>query len=702
MPTEMEPVVKTEELVQKSERQLELEERRKFFHGEPLLNVVKKDEFQKRVAKVFKEISDILACSFGASGAPTIISKYPYSHVTKDGFTIFKNITCDIECGSIIDSVIANLIGDICGRLNYKVGDGTTTAIVATNAIYETYYENKEFFERNNILPRDIVKEFTKLKDYIVEQIKKEAVHFTDNKEEMLDTIEKIVRISSNGDEELTRMIREIYDKIGYPSITAELSKDGVTRYQIIDGFRTGVMLTDKIYENTDDGFFDSNNLDVIIFDHRVDTKAYEKIIKPLNIVCKAQGRELMVIAPTYSDNTIQNEIRKDILSEYKETRKSSLILCVCKAQTANAKRSLADLAMLLNTTIIDRNFAQDIIEDCINNSANPFYACTYFNFNRGIENLSYIKQSKDGVIQAVFDDSNSELEEYPMNEKCIDVGFTGKVSAGENYSIFSDFHYNEALYNKFLDDAKTTMDDLVEKYAKLGTFNYEVTEAMKRYSSLQLMTAVIEVGGDSELSQAMLKDSVEDAIRAAESAYNNGYILGCNVTTMKIINNIINNEVLSDVSEKLYRILYDGLIKVYSTVLSNAFGNPKFRYIVDESTKEDFLSYVEETMGIKSDVFNMKTLNETFDILNEGINSYFKANQDVERNTVHWDIDIIDVLIDQSIKNSVVFDLSTKEYNKDVINSAATDIEVLTAVVDLMNILITGNQLIVTGKHNF
>ena len=73
MSKEMETVEKTEELVQKSERQLELEERRKFFHGEPLLNVVKKDEFQKRVAKVFKEISDVLACSFGASGAPTII-----------------------------------------------------------------------------------------------------------------------------------------------------------------------------------------------------------------------------------------------------------------------------------------------------------------------------------------------------------------------------------------------------------------------------------------------------------------------------------------------------------------------------------------------------------------------------------------------------------------------------------------------------
>ena len=41
-------------------------------------------------------------------------------------------------------------------------------------------------------------------------------------------------------------------------------------------------------------------------------------------------------------------------------------------------------------------------------------------------------------------------------------------------------------------------------------------------------------------------------------------------------------------------------------------------------------------------------------------------------------------------------------QYSKDIINSAATDVEVLTAIIDLMNILITGNQLVVTGKHNF
>ena len=55
-----------------------------------------------------------------------------------------------------------------------------------------------------------------------------------------------------------------------------------------------------------------------------------------------------------------------------------------------------------------------------------------------------------------------------------------------------------------------------------------------------------------------------------------------------------------------------------------------------------------------------------------------------------------------RSVENEEVFDLVTNTFSKDIINSASTDIEVLTAIVDLMNILITGNQLVVTGKHNF
>ena len=122
----------------KSEAELELERKREFFHGEPLLNVLSKEKFQERVAKVFSLISDTLAASFGAYGSPVIISNYPYTHVTKDGYTIYKNITFDAECGSLVDCTISNMIGDICGRHNKKKQDRTTTTNKTTNSIYHS------------------------------------------------------------------------------------------------------------------------------------------------------------------------------------------------------------------------------------------------------------------------------------------------------------------------------------------------------------------------------------------------------------------------------------------------------------------------------------------------------------------------------------------------------------------------------------
>ena len=48
--------------------------------------------------------------------------------------------------------------------------------------------------------------------------------------------------------------------------------------------------------------------------------------------------------------------------------------------------------------------------------------------------------------------------------------------------------------------------------------------------------------------------------------------------------------------------------------------------------------------------------------------------------------------------KNSAI-DLTTGEFNEDVINTARTDKEVMIASTDLIGLLITGNQLIVMEK---
>ena len=125
------------------------------FKKDPMINVISKEDFEDRIEKVFHILWKTLAKSFGPYGAPTMIYNYPWSHVTKDGFTIMKNLSMDVS-ETIVDQAIANMASDICGRLNYSVGDGTTSAVIATNSIYRKYMSIRESLKQKFVLPRDI------------------------------------------------------------------------------------------------------------------------------------------------------------------------------------------------------------------------------------------------------------------------------------------------------------------------------------------------------------------------------------------------------------------------------------------------------------------------------------------------------------------------------------------------------------------
>ena len=67
------------------------------FKDDPKINVINNDEFEKRVEKVFHILWETLSKSFGPYGAPTIICNYPFRHITKDGYTIMKNLSFNLK-----------------------------------------------------------------------------------------------------------------------------------------------------------------------------------------------------------------------------------------------------------------------------------------------------------------------------------------------------------------------------------------------------------------------------------------------------------------------------------------------------------------------------------------------------------------------------------------------------------------------------
>ena len=674
------------------------------FKKDPAINVISKEEFEERVEKVFHLLWQTLAKSFGPYGAPTIIYNYPYSHVTKDGYTIMKNLSMDAS-ETKVDQCIADMAGDICGRLNYTVGDGTTSAIIATNSIYKSYRELRNDVNKL-ILPRDVIHRYEIIKEEIIAGVRKKVKQIrTQDKEQLRKNIYDVVYISSNGDEIITNYIADLYAELGAPAISCALAPDGITKKKLINGYKYDLVLNDRLYINSDNNTMDLTNADVIVFSTKITKATYEKILKPLNENARIRGRHLIVAAPTYDEMALQQVISVDLNNEYRRTHDCNMVLTTYRAISAHTKKLVNDFAILMGTVLIDRSLEQRILEEIESgNTVNQIFNID----SRKIKGLKCIatngtKNGDESLViynkdEDVLPDGYTPLYESMSHiENSIDLGFVKSCSLGLKDSLFKDMVYDKKQYDVIVADAKADLDEKEKKYQKLGTFNVEVAQAQERLYALNLRMGIIEVGADSELSQKLLKDAVDDAIKAASSAFNHGVILGCNVNLIQAIEETMD---ITDTEHQLdyilKKILRNGFKDVYKTVLSNAF---KDENVCGEGLEELYVNvkmYFDEKGINADDLFDNRV--KLYDV----IMLCAKNHEVMSNNKAFMSVSVHDVIVEYSIATSKVLDISKFKFADDVINSCQTDEEILKATIDLMTLLITGNQMVVTMKHNF
>lgn len=665
-------------------------EKKSFLEKDPMINVISKEEFEVRVQKVFHLLWETLSKSFGPYGAPTLIYNYPYSHVTKDGYTIMKNLSLN-TVDNLLDQAIADMAADICGRLNYSVGDGTTSAVIATNSIYQNYMEVRDSLSRDFIMPRDIISSYNNIKEDVITEIKNRVkdIRSTDP-DELYKNIYDIVYVSSNGDVEMTEYISELYKELGCPAISCELAADGITKKRLITGYKYGLSLLDKLYINSDGNIMHLPEADIIIFSTKITKEVYDSILKPLNTISHRNGRHLVVAAPLYDEIALMQTIKRDLTNEYQKTKDINMVLMNYRSTSVHARKLIEDFATLTNTIVIDGPLQRALLAELkagkqitelinIDNRFDiPNLKIGFYDANNGCIALGSTSDKIDEQLK------ENGLGSPTLSENAIRLGYFRDGDLGLKDSTIHTFFYDEDRYNVVLKDAEEDLEEKEKKYQKLGTFNLEVSLAQQRVYALRLKMGIIEVGADSELSQKMIKDSVDDAIKAAASAYNNGVVLGCNVTLIQAIKKVRadylvkagdNIEQLSLI-KTLFAILIQGFRDVYGTVLNNAFEN--FDIPCDHQSV-----YAE----LPTEKFDK-------DVIDEIINEYQRNGYET--------ITFFNLIIEYSLKTNQVFDVSRREFSDKIVNSSQTDEEILKATIDLIGLLIVGNQMVITQRGNF
>ena len=500
-------------------------------------NVIPRDEFRELVRGVFNNAAYILQNTLGPFGATTFIEEYGTNHVTKDGWQLLKYINPE----NPTDRAILKLLKSIAHQVVVKVGDGSTTSIVASAELLRVI-EQSGLLE--NISPRDLLNKINQTVDEITKEIKKNATEI--NKDGDLEEIRHLAYISTNGDNNIAEMIQKIYQETGNPAISFATSKTNQTKLEILNGYKIDfVTYIDRMFINTDDGLSVQHNPMILTFNHRIDEDYYNKIIAPLTNIATANRRKLVVIASAYT-NKLMEKLSVILYSQYNTTKTTESVFLRASLINNNSYDLYNDFAALCGSMVINDTLVKETLEL----------------------------------------ESSEEIIEKAMSW----VGSVEKMEVAEKYTFISGFtNKDDEMLDLLTKDAINKYETILSNTLEFETLTVDLIQAKDRVSKLKCKMGYIHVGGNSEIAKKANYDLVEDAVKACESAYKYGYNNGQNLAIIKASLNILKEMGEVDENNKdemIKRVICNSIVDAFTGVILRIFAN-KYSRITQDDVKE-------------------------------------------------------------------------------------------------------------------
>jgi chaperonin GroEL len=182
-----------------------------------------RDAMRKGVSKLARAVKVTL----GPKGRNVIIQKsFGSPTVTKDGVTVAKEI--DLE--DKYENMGARMVREVASKTSDIAGDGTTTATVLAEAIYNEGLRAVVAGTNPMLMKRGIEKAV----DSIVNKLQGMKIDVKSKKD-----MQNVASVAANNDEEIGRIIAEAMDKVGKDGVlTVEEGKTTATTHEFVEGMQ--------------------------------------------------------------------------------------------------------------------------------------------------------------------------------------------------------------------------------------------------------------------------------------------------------------------------------------------------------------------------------------------------------------------------------------------------------------------------------
>jgi chaperonin GroEL len=189
-----------------------------------------------------KKISKAVKSTLGPLGKTVIIESQDHTRgltITKDGVTVAKSI--DLE--DPVENLAVRMVKEAAERTANSAGDGTTTAIVLTEAMVS---KGMELLEQNrDINVTEFIRDIQSMSDLVCKNLSKRSKKVSGR------TLRDVATISANNDKELGQLISDVYSMVGKDGIvTVEKSDGAETFYEVTNGIKIDRGYTSRLFIN--------------------------------------------------------------------------------------------------------------------------------------------------------------------------------------------------------------------------------------------------------------------------------------------------------------------------------------------------------------------------------------------------------------------------------------------------------------------
>lgn len=292
-------------------------------------------EARENLKKGVDALSNAVKVTLGPKGRNVIIDKkFGAPQITKDGVTVAK----EIELEEVIENMGAQMVKEVASKTNDQAGDGTTTATVLAQIIFNHGIK----YVTAGANPIDLKRGIDKAVAIVVEDLKKRSKEIGESS----DKIKQVATISANNDYTVGEMITEAMQKVKKEGvITIEEAKGTETEVKVVEGMQfdrgyiSAYFVTDSekmevVYENPF----------ILIYDKKISNM---KDFLPILEKVIQTGKPLLVIA---------EDVESEALATLVVNRlRGSLKIVAVKAPGFGDRRKemLEDIAILTGGIVI-------------------------------------------------------------------------------------------------------------------------------------------------------------------------------------------------------------------------------------------------------------------------------------------------------------------------------------------------------------